>query len=335
MELGLIETGNARSLPIQREMHGVRDVQESLRDVFGFEERHISVLRSRPGDDFQVMMKGHKARRIQLVEVSSNSEVRDVSVLSQSLQVTMPLCGRLTSRRGSKRTEVISGAAIITAPQETVDLDWSMDSRAIVLRVDQSLINCYLMDYFGDQPKSPLAFEDCSISLSAPGCASWAVLLNALSLELGLENSFLLQGVTEREWGDLLVSTLLNLAANSLMSTRRGSGEKGKPVYVRRAVDYMMEHLRSEVRRADLVAACGVPMRTLHDGFKRSYGVGPMKFFQNARLLRVRDELLSSDPLATKVGDVGGNWGFDHCSSFAAVYREMFGELPSQTLRRT
>ncbi|MCK5375915.1 MAG: helix-turn-helix domain-containing protein, partial [Acidobacteria bacterium] len=33
------------------------------------------------------------------------------------------------------------------------------------------------------------------------------------------------------------------------------------------------------------------------------------------------------------VTDVANNWGFWHMGQFAADYRKMFGELPSQTLQ--
>jgi AraC family ethanolamine operon transcriptional activator len=34
------------------------------------------------------------------------------------------------------------------------------------------------------------------------------------------------------------------------------------------------------------------------------------------------------------IGDVAASWGFWHWSHFAGKYRELFGELPSQTLQR-
>jgi AraC-like DNA-binding protein len=33
------------------------------------------------------------------------------------------------------------------------------------------------------------------------------------------------------------------------------------------------------------------------------------------------------------VNEIAARWGFDHAGNFAADYRRLFGELPSQTLR--
>ncbi|GHU15365.1 hypothetical protein AGMMS50225_28560 [Betaproteobacteria bacterium] len=39
-------------------------------------------------------------------------------------------------------------------------------------------------------------------------------------------------------------------------------------------------------------------------------------------------------PALDTVGDIAARWGFWHLSHFAADYKEMFGELPSDTLRQ-
>ena len=51
-------------------------------------------------------------------------------------------------------------------------------------------------------------------------------------------------------------------------------------------------------------------------------------------LFNVRRELWESDPLTTKVNDVASLWGFWHMGQFAADYRKLFNELPSETLKK-
>jgi AraC family ethanolamine operon transcriptional activator len=48
----------------------------------------------------------------------------------------------------------------------------------------------------------------------------------------------------------------------------------------------------------------------------------------------VRRELRDANPATTQVQDVAARWGFWHLSHFASDYRAMFGELPSDTLRK-
>lgn len=52
------------------------------------------------------------------------------------------------------------------------------------------------------------------------------------------------------------------------------------------------------------------------------------------RLNRVRRELKTERPRFDSVQEAAARWGFWHLSHFSAEYKTMFGELPSDTLRR-
>lgn len=74
--------------------------------------------------------------------------------------------------------------------------------------------------------------------------------------------------------------------------------------------------------------------RTLIRGFREHLGLGPMQFLKLHRLHAVRHALLCSDPQLNQVAGVAGQWGFHSAGHFAHDYQELFGELPSDTLRR-
>lgn len=82
-----------------------------------------------------------------------------------------------------------------------------------------------------------------------------------------------------------------------------------------------------------LCEAIGIPERTLRHVFAEQYGAGPTHLLRSRRLCQVRLALL--DAIAdTHVAEVAGRFGFWHLGQFAGDYRELFGELPSETLRR-
>jgi AraC family ethanolamine operon transcriptional activator len=60
--------------------------------------------------------------------------------------------------------------------------------------------------------------------------------------------------------------------------------------------------------------------------------MSPKKFLKTLRLNAARHELHRASG-ATTVTEVAFHWGFFHLARFAADYHQMFGELPSQTLR--
>ena len=63
-------------------------------------------------------------------------------------------------------------------------------------------------------------------------------------------------------------------------------------------------------------------------------GLTPVAYLARLRLHRVRDALQSRARAPRTVSSVALDWGFWHFGEFSRAYRECFGELPSETLRR-
>jgi transcriptional regulator GlxA family with amidase domain len=84
----------------------------------------------------------------------------------------------------------------------------------------------------------------------------------------------------------------------------------------------------------DLCRITGVSERTLEYAFKEVTGLAPMAYLARLRLHRVRQALLAATNGPTTVAAAALEWGFWHFGEFSRAYKECFGELPSETLRR-
>ena len=112
---------------------------------------------------------------------------------------------------------------------------------------------------------------------------------------------------------------------------------RGRPpaaVLVRRAIEISESHGGS-VRIAELCTTLRVSPGTLENAFKSATGVTPHAFFLRRRLNLARQVLLREDAAQRNVTDIALSLGFGELGRFAVRYREMFGEKPSETLRRT
>ncbi len=81
---------------------------------------------------------------------------------------------------------------------------------------------------------------------------------------------------------------------------------------------------------AELCVQLGLSRRTLQYAFHDALNLNPVAYLRAVRLNNVRRELRHGESVtfaATK-------WGFWHLGTFAKDYRNMFGELPSATLKR-
>ncbi len=101
---------------------------------------------------------------------------------------------------------------------------------------------------------------------------------------------------------------------------------------VSRARDYMRQHVEEPMTIADLCAELNVSRRTLQYSFQDVLDLNPVAFLRALRLNGVRRALRRAEE-SSSVADIAASWGFWHLSHFAADYRAMFGELPSETLR--
>lgn len=85
---------------------------------------------------------------------------------------------------------------------------------------------------------------------------------------------------------------------------------------------------------SDLATAVGLNLRSLQVAFRRLCGCTPRQAIERRRLDRVRNALLIGQP-GRSVTSVAMENGVLHLGRFAASYRQLFWESPSDTLKRS
>jgi AraC-like DNA-binding protein len=100
-----------------------------------------------------------------------------------------------------------------------------------------------------------------------------------------------------------------------------------------RARDFIDAHPSEVTSIADLCRITGTRERSLYMGFLELTGLSPTVYLRVRRLHCVRAEL-SREGNPPSVTEAATRHGFWHLGRFADHYRKLFGELPSQTLRR-
>src|SRR6516225_4043739 len=141
----------------------------------------------------------------------------------------------------------------------------------------------------------------------------------------------LAQPGTRRAVEQECVRRVVAVIAQSTGGDRTACWSSNRERLVRRADDYMRACLGEPLSLLDLCGELGVSERTLHYAFQEVRGLSPMAYFRGFRLNAVRRELKTA-PATASVHEIARRWGFWHTGEFAAAYRQLFGELPSQTL---
>jgi transcriptional regulator GlxA family with amidase domain len=97
--------------------------------------------------------------------------------------------------------------------------------------------------------------------------------------------------------------------------------------------DWIESHLEEPITLGSLCGVAGVGERALAKIFESRRGMSPMRYVTERRLAATHSRLLRASA-ADEVTEIATDLGFTHLGRFAIAYREIFGESPSQTLRR-
>jgi AraC family ethanolamine operon transcriptional activator len=101
---------------------------------------------------------------------------------------------------------------------------------------------------------------------------------------------------------------------------------------VRRASEFLRDHAAESVRIRDLSRLAGVSERTLRNAFHREHGLSPKQFDLRERL-EAAHRALCDTSAPRSVTNVASQFGFFELGRFARVYKQAFGESPSQTIK--
>jgi AraC family ethanolamine operon transcriptional activator len=99
-----------------------------------------------------------------------------------------------------------------------------------------------------------------------------------------------------------------------------------------RAQDYIQAHIHDPITLKDIYTVLGVSRRTLFYSFESIFGVTPINYIKSQRLQGARRALKQADPNTASIYAISHQWGFWNSGHFAKAYKDMFNELPSQTL---
>jgi AraC-like DNA-binding protein len=113
-----------------------------------------------------------------------------------------------------------------------------------------------------------------------------------------------------------------------------GHDPHGLARIVARARAFIHEHLDQPLSIEMIASAAATSHRTLHRAFHVVLNETPYSYVLKLRLHRIRHELVTDAEAACTVTMVAHRWNIADMGRFAAWYRDLFGELPSQTLMR-
>ncbi|MGR3662978.1 MAG: AraC family transcriptional regulator [Paracoccaceae bacterium] len=134
---------------------------------------------------------------------------------------------------------------------------------------------------------------------------------------------------------DLFDMFLGSSLGKNLAGTETRSHFAFQTTLVREVENWLRRDGSRSVSIRDISNRFGYSPRTLHRVFEAEIGISPAQYLKLYRLSQARRELCGNNGKLISVTKTAYNWGFWDTGRFSGMYRKYFGELPSETLKKS
>lgn len=249
-----------------------------------------------------------------------------------SYHVNVPLSGSVVSECGPRETLATPERAAVFTPREHTLLPrWSADSSQLCIKLSKFAVENELEALLGRPVASDIRFE-ISLDLTTAAAASWLGIVRLLIEEMERPEGLLERSASHRDYLEkLLIGGLLHLHTHDHLDVLLTPEPPARPRTVKRAIDLIESNPQANYTLTDLARHAGVGARRLQLAFQETLHTSPTGYLRRVKLEHARAELLAGEDT---VMAIAYRWGFGHPGRFATMYRQAFGESPSETVRR-
>lgn len=239
------------------------------------------------------------------------------------------LQGHCEVAHGPRQAAMQSGCLSVSSPFASSRIRTDGNCRNLILRLEREALETQLQRLLGRSLRTPLIF-DVSVDQSSSGVVG---LFHTLDYICRLYDGSLQASVLGGSLSDYLMQLVLTQLPHNSSEELLGLGRRALPRHVKRARDYIDEHLHEPISLATLSDLSGVSVRTLQNGFNQFLQQTPVEYMRDRRLAVIHETLQRGAPGDT-VTDVLLRHGINSFGHFSSAYRQRYGCLPSETLRR-
>jgi len=277
--------------------------------------------------------------RVQLSEVSLNylEYGADVSVepgyLDDFFLFQLPLAGGAQISIDDQVFDSSDNVASVINPSEYTKMRWDGNCKKLMVQINRNALEQSLSRILGCPISKPIKFNH-QIKHSENYHAKnwWRQVGNLVQdIDHGFDpwRSQVLLDDLER---NLLTNMLFSFNHN-YKQTLLTQESSIRPKQLKHIEAYIQENLENIISIDDLVEVSGVSARSIYFWFKNFRGTTPMKYILQSRLVKVH-QALSEPRQSQNVTQIANHWHFSQLGRFSVAYKKVYGESPSDTLRK-
>ncbi|MCV6623219.1 MAG: AraC family transcriptional regulator [Cellvibrionaceae bacterium] len=250
--------------------------------------------------------------------------------LDRFFLIQLPLSGWAEINSGKESAISTEHCASIPSPNKHLSMRWSEDCEQLMVQIPRQAIEQKLSAMISRPLNQPLEF-DLLMQGDQPKVRAWWRLIDYMLTEFEsicpITNS---PGAEHME--QLIITQLLHAQRHNYSDALQAKGQSIAPAHVKKAEEYIRNHITQAITIDDLVQETGVSPRSLHEGFRKFRGQSPLSYLRALRLEHARNDLLAAN--GDSVTNIATRWGFTQLGRFSVTYKEVYGESPSETFKK-
>ena len=233
---------------------------------------------------------------------------------------------------GSRSGEIATGSCTPALSAQTpLKFDYKDQYRHLVLRIEFDALRRKLGTLLGQEISRPLVFDEAAIDPPAMNSLRRSIFLFAS--DFNARGSFF-SDLAAAELERMVIMKFLMCHHHSYSDHLLRQPLSSTPSAVRIVEEYIEANWDKPIDIDTMSAMARISARSLFRQFRKERGYTPADFAKRIRLNRAR-EMLDHCSEDASVTQIALKCGFQNPGHFARDYRLAFGELPSETLRRS
>ena len=274
----------------------------------------------------QASLNHRKFADLDLCRISYGGSVRVTSPALETIYHLQVLLRGSCLWRGYKQEHyLVPGELLLINPDDPVDLTYSKDCEKFILKVPVRVLEGVCDEQRWQRPSSGVRFLRNQYRLEE--LEGFIGLLAMICQEAEVGEPLLR---VQEHYTQIVGSKLLSLMQTNI----RREALNSPSVSFDRILDYIERNLKQDLSSEHLAEQASISLRSFYALFERQLGVTPKQYIRQRKLERIHTCLSDPNCMVRNLTELALDYGFLHLGRFSENYRQQYGELPSDTLKR-
>lgn len=260
-----------------------------------------------------------------LCRISYGGSVRVTSPsLETAYHLQVLLNGNCLWRVHKQEHHLVPGELLLINPDDSVDLTYSADCEKFILKVPIHLLDGICEEQRWQRPNGGIRFLRNRYRLEE--LEGLPTLLGMVCHEAEVLHSL---PKVQEHYCKIVASKLLSIMSSNIR--RENLNSPGSSL--KHVLDYIDRNLKMDLSAEALAQQGRMSLRSLYSMFDRDIGCTPKNYIRRRKLERVHACLSDPNCSVLSVTELAMEYGFLHLGRFSEVYKQQYGELPSEMLK--